>query len=242
MIDSLIAEKHLRYQQQAEWTKPFRNYLFRRYFKDDKIKILEVGCGTGAVLSEIKNEQCEKVKLFVGVDIDPIAINYAKKQNFIELFRADGKELPFSDSCFDLVFCHYFLLWVKDPVEILAEMKRVTKPGGICAAMAEPCYEELRAEPKELFELAEKQRKVLSDCGANVNVGSQLNKYFKEAGFSEMECGKYRENQCDTDFIQNEIRQMVIDSNIGKFRFDPKVKYSYSVPTYFAFAEKSKVE
>ena len=112
MNDSLIAEKHLRYQQQAEWTKPFRNYLFRRYFKDDKIKILEVGCGTGAVLSEIKKEQCEKVKLFTGVDIDQTAINYAKKQNFIELFRADGKELPFSDRCFDLVFCHYFLLYI----------------------------------------------------------------------------------------------------------------------------------
>ena len=229
MIDSLISEKHLRYMQQMEWTKPFRNYLFRRFSKSEKLKILEIGCGTGAVLSDIKNEYGKRIELLAGIDIDQKSLLYAKNWQCVNLANADGKYLPFADSCFDLVFCHYFLLWVKDPFEFLAEMKRVTKPGGICAAMAEPCYDELHAEPRELFELADKQRKALSDFGANVNVGSQLNNYFKEAGFSEIECGKYRENQCDTDFIQNEIRQMVIDSNIGNFRFDPKVKYSPKV-------------
>ena len=37
---------------------------------------------------------------------------------------------PFTNASFDLTFCHYLLLWLKDPLSAIKEMKRVTRPGG----------------------------------------------------------------------------------------------------------------
>ena len=235
----LSAEKlHIRYKQQAEWTRPFREYLFAKLQKCQDLNILEVGCGTGAVISDIKLEYADKINIITGVDIDYQSLLYAEHNKCTDLIQADGSYLPFADSCFDLAFCHYLLLWVPDPSEILSEMKRVIKPGGICAAMAEPCYKEMTASPRQLYALALRQQKELADSGADINIGNKLPRIFEEAGFSEIEFGKYRDAEIDSAFIHTEISQMLLDTGIKDFEPDPKVKYAYSVPTYFAFAGK----
>lgn len=43
---------------------------------------------------------------------------------------ADGAHLPFSDSCFDSVFCLEVLEHVKEPAQVMQEISRVLKPGG----------------------------------------------------------------------------------------------------------------
>ena len=47
---------------------------------------------------------------------------------------ADGMALPFGDGTFDVVHAHQVLQHVPDPVGMLREMRRVTRPGGIVAA------------------------------------------------------------------------------------------------------------
>ena len=47
---------------------------------------------------------------------------------------ADGMALPFDDGTFDVVHAHQVLQHVPDPVGMLREMRRVTRPGGIVAA------------------------------------------------------------------------------------------------------------
>jgi SAM-dependent methyltransferase len=49
---------------------------------------------------------------------------------------ADGLRLPFEDASFDHCLCHFYLMWVSDPLTALREMARVTTPGGcvlVCA-------------------------------------------------------------------------------------------------------------
>jgi SAM-dependent methyltransferase len=52
----------------------------------------------------------------------------------IDFREADGYKLPFADGCFDVTHCHQVLCHLKSPWDILREMFRVTKPGGLVAA------------------------------------------------------------------------------------------------------------
>ena len=53
MCELSLEDKNKRFMQQAKWTKPFREFLITRRLKNRKLKILEIGCGTGAVISEM---------------------------------------------------------------------------------------------------------------------------------------------------------------------------------------------
>ncbi|NTW13004.1 MAG: hypothetical protein HGA30_06805, partial [Anaerolineales bacterium] len=44
---------HTRYSQQAKWTRDLRDYIFGKIKLDNAHHVLEVGCGTGAILSEL---------------------------------------------------------------------------------------------------------------------------------------------------------------------------------------------
>ena len=52
----------------------------------------------------------------------------------VERSGLDGQSLPFEDDTFDLALAQLVVHFMKDPVAGLAEMARVTKPGGIVAA------------------------------------------------------------------------------------------------------------
>ena len=234
----LQEELHKRYSLQAKWTRPFRNYLFTQLPVTDNISILEVGCGTGAVMEDIQLLFSGMIKLISGVDNYRDSLVFASSKNNFSYIQSDGNLLPFIDSSFDLTYCHYFLLWVQKPKDVLSEMLRVTKKGGICTVIAEPCYEEMIVEPEELHNLALKQKKVLSDKGANVNIGNSLYALFSEAGFSNIEFGKYKEVKTDKEFLSNEIKQMLLDTKDELFELHSNMNYTYNIPTYYAIAKK----
>ena len=51
----------------------------------------------------------------------------------MELACGDVMALPFEDGSFDIVHAHQVLQHLTDPVGALAEMRRLTRPGGIVA-------------------------------------------------------------------------------------------------------------
>ena len=63
---------HARYTQQANWTRKLREYLFERTGLKTATRILEVGCGTGAILSEIQTKAPH------GLDIQPASLIEAR--------------------------------------------------------------------------------------------------------------------------------------------------------------------
>ncbi|MDP3941484.1 MAG: class I SAM-dependent methyltransferase [bacterium] len=93
-------------------------------------KILDVGSASGWFLSELKkrypNAGC------VGVDVYIPAIDYAKKTYPNISFRmADAHKLPFKDNSFDVVVCTEVLEHVVHPEEVISEIERILRPGGI---------------------------------------------------------------------------------------------------------------
>ena len=237
-MDPAVEKKHLRYLAQSEWTKPFREYLYRKLPDDRPLSILEIGCGTGALIRCVETEFPGKIGLSAGADIDRNALEYAKDCTGSSSVQADGMDLPFSDGTFDFVFCHYLLLWTEMPERVITEMKRVTKSGGLCAAMAEPDYGEMTAKPDPLRMLAQKQARALINQGAALSIGHKLGDLFRRAGFQNCRSGCYETGNMDRGFLVREISQMAEDCGDARFEIDDQVNYVYNVPTYYAYSVK----
>lgn len=183
------AEWHQRFQLQAGWTKQLRHFLLTRVIPQTPNRVLEVGCGTGAVINDLHQSGLlpPHTHLF-GLDIrfDFLQLVQIRK---INLTCANAYSLPFLNDTFDLIYCHFLLLWLKDPLQALIEMRRVTRSGGWVIAMAEPDYAHRIDYPLELSELGKLQRQSLIQQGANPDIGCMLANLFIQAGFQNIKTG-----------------------------------------------------
>jgi ubiquinone/menaquinone biosynthesis C-methylase UbiE len=102
----------------------------RRLPTDLGSDILDVACGTGAILQAVR-EAYPDVR-FSGIDVSPEMLAVARKRlpDDTELKVASADALPFRDASFDTIVTtnafHFFRL----PNRALQEMHRVLRPGG----------------------------------------------------------------------------------------------------------------
>jgi ubiquinone/menaquinone biosynthesis C-methylase UbiE len=98
-------------------------------------RVLEVGCGTGAVTRVLA--QWPGVAEVVGVDPSPIFVAKARELGAalhnLSFEEADGRALRFADRDFDVVVFHTTLTHVPQPERARAEAFRVLRPGGTLA-------------------------------------------------------------------------------------------------------------
>jgi ubiquinone/menaquinone biosynthesis C-methylase UbiE len=92
-------------------------------------KLLDVGCGTGNLLSLIYNKY--EVQLS-GVDLSPNMLDIAldKLGEKADLRWGDSENLPFEDGSFDMVTCTDSFHHYPHPENVLSEIKRVLNPKG----------------------------------------------------------------------------------------------------------------
>jgi ubiquinone/menaquinone biosynthesis C-methylase UbiE len=62
------------------------------------------------------------------------------------ILEGDARRLSLADSAVDLVFCHQTLHHVRDQRDLLAELRRVLRPGGVLL-LAESCRPFIRSLP-----------------------------------------------------------------------------------------------
>ena len=96
---------------------------------------IDIGCGNGTFSEQIV-DFCSPQEV-QGIDPSKAQISFAKtrlgkKQATFEI--GDAMALPFDDHRFDVATMALALFFVPDPVQGVAEMKRVVKGGGIVAA------------------------------------------------------------------------------------------------------------
>ncbi|QGM47138.1 class I SAM-dependent methyltransferase [Methylocystis heyeri] len=87
-------------------------------------KILEVGCGTGIVLQELKNIGIGRE--FHGIDVIDLDRNRDVGED-IRLLQYDGDAIPFEDRNFDFTYATHVIEHIDNPRALIKEMSRVTK-------------------------------------------------------------------------------------------------------------------
>ncbi len=168
-------------KQQADDSRPYRQRLYGRVGLVRAQRVLDVGCGTGAVTLDIAESTRGHV---VGVDIDEAKLVEARRLLEVvpnlEFQVADVQDLPFPDGSFDLVTLNIVLVYVPDKQRALDEMARVLRPGGRVLATMEPDYAGwIQYPPGDFVELFFEQ---LRQMGADLETGRKLKYLFTKAG------------------------------------------------------------
>ncbi len=91
--------------------------------------VVDLGCGTGRT-AEMFRAKAPGIR-WVGVDIESSPEVNQRERTDLEFLTFDGVHLPFADDEVELMYCHQVLEHVREPAKLLAEVKRVLKPGGV---------------------------------------------------------------------------------------------------------------
>jgi ubiquinone/menaquinone biosynthesis C-methylase UbiE len=128
--------------------------FFKKFLKEESnIIALELGCGDGISSFHLK----DLFKIY-GIDfaLEPLKIN-----QWVTKINGNAKQLPFSDTTFDVVITSDLLHHTSDPLSVIREMKRVSKkyllfmePNPWNPIMSLYCL--LHPEEKNVFKLSRK--------------------------------------------------------------------------------------
>jgi SAM-dependent methyltransferase len=111
------------------------------YFADllrPRMTVLDVGSGPGTITFDLAQRVAPGMT--VGVDYSDEIVQHACRAarergvTNVRFEQGDAYALDFPDDSFDLVHAHQMLQHVADPVAVLREFRRVTKPGGYVVA------------------------------------------------------------------------------------------------------------
>jgi len=96
-------------------------------------RVLDVGCGPGALTGElVRRFGADAV---AAVDPSPGFVEAAGRRNpGVDVRRAEAESLPFDAGSFDAVLAQLVVHFMTDPAAGIAEMRRVTRDGGIVTA------------------------------------------------------------------------------------------------------------
>jgi trans-aconitate methyltransferase len=88
-------------------------------------RILDLGCGDGQLTQRIASAGAS----VVGLDASPQMAAAARSRG-IEVDEGSAESMPYAAHCFDAVFSNAALHWVRDQDAMMAEVRRVLRPGG----------------------------------------------------------------------------------------------------------------
>jgi ubiquinone/menaquinone biosynthesis C-methylase UbiE len=178
---------HQRFELQSQWTRDTRYHLYKQAGIFNSHKVLEVGCGTGVITKDLSQFS---INHSFGLDINSDYINIAASYTpSAHLSIGDAHNLPLKSGAYDFSLCHYLLMWVKDPLTVILEMKRVTKSGGAILVLAEPDYGGRIDYPQQLEVLNDWQTTALQNQEANPFMGRKLKAIFHQADLADIEVG-----------------------------------------------------
>jgi SAM-dependent methyltransferase len=95
-------------------------------------RVLDVGCGPGALTEELVSRLGPESVSAVDPS-EPFVAAARERHPGVDVHQARAEELPFPDAAFDAALAQLVILFMSDPASGVAEMKRVTRDGGVVA-------------------------------------------------------------------------------------------------------------
>ncbi|WP_295578778.1 class I SAM-dependent methyltransferase [uncultured Oscillibacter sp.] len=94
-------------------------------------RVLDLGCGTGALLAQVLSE--DPGRRVTGLDLSEKMLEQARARlgDRAELVRGDSEHLPFPDRSFDIVYCCDSFHHYPNPRTVVEEVGRVLEFGGV---------------------------------------------------------------------------------------------------------------
>jgi len=96
-------------------------------------RALDVGCGPGALTSELVSRLGSSAVSAVDPS-EPFVAAIRERCPGVDVRSATAEDLPFSDRVFDVSLAQLVVHFMESPVAGLGEMRRVTRPDGVVAA------------------------------------------------------------------------------------------------------------
>lgn len=158
--------------------KKFFGAIRQELLSDVSGEVLEIGAGTG-----LNFQYYPAGAHVIATEPDPYMLRRAEERAkkataTIELRQAPGEELPFPDATFDFVVDTLVLCSVQNPRKVLAEVKRVLKPGGELRL-----YEHVRSRNPVNAVAQNLVQPVWSWLGAGCHPNRDTERFVREAGF-----------------------------------------------------------
>lgn len=186
---------HPLYMQKEEWKKGrslglegalgrignLTNYVKQILKRKSKVKVLEVGCGYGRALLELKKIFGDRIEI-AGTNLEKeynlaLTKKYAISQglffgdkNLPKIYALDaGKKLPFKNKSFDFIFCQATMQYISDKILFIQETNRVLTKEGMAVLELQEFRDDHPREYRDMIEVW--------DNGKKVNILSHLKKF-----------------------------------------------------------------
>lgn len=199
---------HLGESREYWWNEDFLELLSKRLSLQECKTVADIGCGNGIMSLNVAKYLPEGASV-KGLDFEKRHLKSArqkvrksKKSEGIdfEFMEGNANDLPFTDEEMDLTFCQTLLIHVPEPLEVIKEMKRVTKKGNWVVAL-EPnnlvpnlmfdSIDQINFDVKDMLEVievrlrCEKGKQRLGEGFSSL--GDVLPDLFLKAGFSDIQ-------------------------------------------------------
>lgn len=149
-------------------------------------RVLDVGCGPGALTSELVARVGGAAVSAVDPS-EPLGAAARARNPAVDVQQASAEQLPFEDQAFDAALAQLVVHFMSDPAAGVAEMRRVTRLGGVVAA----CVWDHAGDRGPLSPLWEAARELDPEVESESRlVGARegdLGRLFEAAGLVEIE-------------------------------------------------------
>ena len=181
-----------RLRRQSEELQPEARALLARLGLRPGQSALDLGCGPRGILDLLAETVGPRGRV-VGLDADPAHVTAARQFAFsqglanVEVLAGDARHTGLPAESFDLVHTRTLLVTIPEPAEVVAEMARLARPGGLVASQEADaefsiCYPPL----PEWDRLLALFRASFPRTGADLRLGRQLPELFREAGLTDV--------------------------------------------------------
>ncbi|MFC1626982.1 class I SAM-dependent methyltransferase [Patescibacteria group bacterium] len=178
MSKKIIFEKYQTRQSDYHWQQISNSifkhnaYVSARYNqvvnlvpKNKNLKVLDIGCGDGVLLSLISQKISADL---TGVDLDVDSLKTAKTKVKAKFIKANAYKLPFKANAFNLIISSEIIEHLSDTKKYLSEITRVVKSKGLV----------IITTPVKISEIPEDKMHVQEFTSQELK--SSLQKYFKQ--------------------------------------------------------------